>query len=93
MNIKNLKCKLFKLHDYEIIHRENKEKIIAKIEDEIFYNSDFKKKYSNEILVQKVCLNCGKCVDEIIEFKREYIQNKIDKTKRKKDAIFLFTKK
>jgi hypothetical protein len=86
---KKLKCKL-NLHDFEIVHRENKEKIISKIEEEIFSNTDLKKKYSPEVLLQMVCLNCGKKIDQINDFKKNYIQDRIDKTKRQRDALDLF---
>lgn len=93
MDISKLKCKIFKLHDWEILRRENKEKIIYKIEDEIFLNDNFKKNYSKEVLVQKVCLSCGLKIDEISDFKKDYIQKRIEKNKRQNEAILLFNKK
>ena len=44
------------------------------------------------MLEQKVCLRCGAKIDEINEFTKNYIEGKLDKRNRQKQASQLFSR-
>lgn len=96
----NIKC-LFK-HDWEYIET----KVIWKIKCEIFKYDNIKiNKYRNtgfdyddyNDLHKKVCLRCGKKIDEIISYKKQfedcYLKKEEEKRNRKEKAKLLFDKK
>ncbi len=75
-------------HDWEILETSHQWKL-RKYADENFLNVKFDGYTDDDIyLDKKICIrpNCNKKIDEIGQFLKKYIEDKIQKNKRKKIA-------
>ena len=74
------------LHDFEIIKRENEGILIRNLERDLYQNYNYKSVMTTSVLETKVCVRCGKIIDEIREFTKDYIEDKILTHKRQRKA-------
>lgn len=78
-------CKL-NLHDFEIIKRENEGTLIKHLERDLYQNHHHKSIMTTNVLETKVCVRCGKIIDEIKDFTKDYIEDKIQTYQRQRKA-------
>ena len=82
-------CRL-NLHDFEIIKRKNEGLLIKYLEKNLYQNYDIKTNITTNVLETKVCLRCGKIIDEIEQFTKDYIEGKMEDGRRQRTATKLY---
>lgn len=88
----SLRCKLG-FHDFEVLESAPKWKIVKMIEEKYMNNKDFDKDLiDDDILRIRICVRkgCDKIEDEINDFIKEYIEDRLAGSKRQKVARNIF---